>query len=300
MGTMTVAAVQLPGCTDDESANLAAAEAGLREAAAAGAALAVLPELATVPYFAGAPAGSYRDWAQPVTGELVHRIRTVATDLGLHVVLPFFEIDPDAGTYHNSAVVLNGNGIIPALDRSGRSHPVARKLHLPVGAEPAPGFDEPAHFTAGDWLGTHRIGDLGVGTLVCYDRRFPECWRELRSLGADLVAVPVAGSGGDTVDFFLGELCTHAKENGVFAVVANKVGTEWVDGHAIDNYGSSCIVGPDGTVLAHRPRVDGPGIVVADIDLAVLHETRSRNRYFDHRRLDLFPGPVPADLLEIQ
>jgi len=46
--------------------------------------------------------------------------------------------------------------------------------------------------------------------------------RELRALGAQLVAVPVAGEGGDSVDFFLGELRTHARENGVAVVAAQQ------------------------------------------------------------------------------
>ena len=215
----------------------------------------------------------------------------------LAVVLPLFERDVAAGAFHNSAVALDGDGIVPCVDRAGRSHRLARKLHLPVGDDPAPGFDEPAHFTPGDWLGVHDVAGLRLGTLVCYDRRFPECWRELRALGADLAAVPVAGSGGDSIEFFLGELRTHARENGVFAVAANKIGTEWVGGRPVDNFGESCVVGPDGELLAHRPGADGPGLVLADIDLDVLTATRAELRYFEHRRTDLFPGPPPTPLL---
>lgn len=288
---MTVAAVQLPACGDDPAANLAVVDAALADAAAAGARLAVLPELATTPYFAGEPAGAYRDWAQPVPGPLTEHVGALAARLGLSVVLPLFERDERAGTFHNSAAVLEGGRIVPAVDRSGGEHRVARKLHLPVGDEPAPGFDEAAHFTPGAWLGVHETAGLSLGTLVCYDRRFPECWRELRSLGADLAAVPVAGSGGDSAEFYLGELRTHARENGLFAVAANKVGEELVGGHPVDNYGESCVVGPDGELLAHRPRADGPGLALAEVDLDALAATRRALRYFEHRRTDLFPGP---------
>lgn len=292
MSVVKVAAAQLPACGDDPAANLAAIESALAAAAAAGARLVVLPELSMTPYFAAEPAGAYRDWAQPVPGPITERVGALAGTLGIDVVLPLFEHDTTAGTFHNSAVVLGGERIVPSTDRSGRIHQVARKLHLPVGDEPAPGFDEPAHFTAGDWLGVHELAGLRLGTLICYDRRFPECWRELRSLDADLIAVPVAGSGGDSIEFFLGELRTHAKENGVFAVAANKVGTEWVGGHPVDNFGESCVVGPDGELLAHRPRADGPGLALAEVDLDVLAATRRALRYFEHRRTDLFPGPL--------
>jgi N-carbamoylputrescine amidase len=288
----TVAAVQLPACGDDHAANLAAVEAALVEAAEAGVHLAVLPELATVPYFCAEEAGAYREWAEPVPGPLTQKIGALAAELGLAVVLPLFELDTGAGTFHNSAVVLQEGHIIPGVDRSGSAHEVARKLHLPVGEEPAPGFNEPAHFVAGGWLGVHQLPTLRLGTLICYDRRFPECWRELRSLGADLAAIPVAGSGGDSTEFFLGELRTHAKENGLFAVAANKVGTEWVGGHPVDNFGESCVVGPDGELLAHRTREDGPGLAIAEVDLEFLAATRRTLRYFEHRRTDLFPRAV--------
>jgi predicted amidohydrolase len=290
VSVLTVAAVQLPACGEDRDANVAAVEAALAEAAAAGAELVVLPELATTPYFCGEAAGAYQDWAEPVPGPLTGRIGALAAELGLTVVLPLFEHDPAAGTFHNSAVVLHKAQVSPAVDRAGQAHPVARKLHLPVGDDPAPGFDEPAHFTAGEWLGVHTAGRYRLGVLVCYDRRFPECWRELRALGADLAAVPVAGSGGDSADFFLAELRTHARENGLFAVAANKVGTEWVGGHAVDNFGESCVAGPDGELLAHRPREAGPGLVLAELDLGALAATRGALRYFEHRRTDLFPS----------
>jgi N-carbamoylputrescine amidase len=290
LSLLTVAAVQLPACGEDPDVNLAAIEAALAQAAAAGAELAVLPELPMTPYFCGEVTGAYADRAEPVPGPLTARVGALAGQLGLTLVLPLFERDPAAGTFHNSVVVLHEGVISPAVDRSGQEHPVARKLHLPVGDDPAPGFDEPAHFTAGEWLGVHTAGRYRLGVLVCYDRRFPECWRELRALGADLAAVPVAGSGGDSADFFLAELRTHARENGLFAVAANKVGTEWVGGHAIDNFGESCVAGPDGELLAHRPRGAGPGLAIAELDLGRLAATRRALRYFEHRRTDLFPS----------
>lgn len=294
MTEIVVAAAQLPACGHDVEQNLDVVAAAVVEAAAAGARLLVLPELATTPYFGGEPAEDYRHWAQPIPGPHTDRISELAATLGVTVVLPMFEHDTAAGTYHNSAVVLNNGAVVPAVDRTGATHPLARKLHLPVGDEPAPGFDERAHFTAGQWLGVHRVDTYRLGTLVCYDRRFPECWRELRALKADLVAVPVAASGGDSVDFFLAELRTHARENGLFAVVANKIGTEWVGSHPIDNYGESCIVGPDGEIIARRTGDQGPGLVVAKIDLGALQHIRHTLRYFHHRRTDLFPSAQEA------
>ena len=290
MTVVVVAAAQLPACGDDRDKNYAVAEAAVCDAAASGANVVVLPELATTPYFAGEPVGAYQDWAETVPGPQSDRMVELSAELEITIVLPLFEKDADAATFHNSAVVVSHGRIVPSVDRTGTARTVARKLHLPVADTPAPGFDEAAHFTAGGWLGVHSVGDYRIGVLVCYDRRFPEPWRELRSLGADLVVVPVAGSGGDTVEFFHAELRTHARENGVFAVAANKVGVEQVGGHPIDNFGESCVVGPDGEIVARRPRDAGPGLLLAELNLGSLSDTRKALRYFEHRRTDLFPS----------
>jgi N-carbamoylputrescine amidase len=252
----------------------------------------LLPELATLPYFGGASAGAYRERAEPVPGPLTLRFGELAASLRVVIVLPLFELDGATQTWHNSAVVLDQAGqIVPAVDRHGTARDTARKLHLPVGDSPAPGFDESAHFTAGAALGVHDVGGLKVGVLVCYDRRFPECWRELRALNADVALVPIAGSGGDDPDFVVGELRTHARENGLAAVAASKVGVEHVMGADVVNVGESTIVAADGEVLAHRGAAAGPGLITADLDRDQIRATRRRLRYYDHRRTDLFGGP---------
>lgn len=299
--TLRVAAAQLAGCGEELEVNIERARRAVRDAAAAGAELVVLPELSVLPYFCGEAAEAYRDWAQPLDGPIVSGFSALAAELGVTVVLGHFELDVAHGTRHNSAVVLGSDGtLLAAVDRHGDARPVSRKLHLPVGGDPPPGFDEAAHFTPGEALGVHDPEGLGLGCLVCYDRRFPECWRELRALDARLVAVPVAGSGGDGEDFMIAELRTHARENGLVAICADKVGTEWVGGRPVESIGSSCVIGADGSVLAHRPAADGPGLALADVDLDEITAARRRWRYFDHRRTDLFGGPSPIPRADLE
>jgi len=293
--TVRIAAAQLPACGSDLERNVAQAENAVSAAAREGAALVVLPELTTLPYFCGQRPEPYRSWAEPSDGPLARRFGALAAELGVAILLGFFELDRARNTRHNAVVLLAPDGaIVPAVDPTGEPHDTDRKLHLPVADEPPPGCDEPAHFTPGAALGTHDVAGARVGCLICYDRRFPECWRELRAQDAQLVAVPVAGTGGDPPGFFVSELRTHARENGLVAVAANKVGEEWVGGSATESFGSSCIVGADGEILAHRPGDAGPGLVLADVDLEVVAEVRSRLRYFEHRRTDLFGGPPAA------
>ena len=282
---LTVTALQLPPCTSDLASNEAVAFDAVRAAAAAGAQLIALPELSMVPYFASAPAGRYCAWAESASGPLGARCAALAKQCGAALFVPLYEFDPATGRYHNAVLGFDAEG------KPLRAGPVARKLHLPVGDDPPPGYDEAAHFTPGDALHVVRVGAWCVGVLVCYDRRFPECWRALRAAGADLVIVPVAGSGGDDMDFFIGELRTHARENGVAVVCANKSGDEFLDGVRIDNYGESCVIAADGTVLARRKGADGAGLVTATLEHEDIAATRARLAYFTHRRLDLYGTP---------
>lgn len=288
---MRVAAAQLPGCTGDAAHDVGVAQDAVRAAAADGAGLVLLPELATLPYFGAAPTGTWANTAETVPGPLTETFGALAAELGVIVVLPLHELDATTGARYNAAVVLDATGsIVPAVDRHGVTRASARKLHLPVGDHPPPGFDESVHFTPGGGLGVHDIGDLRVGVLICYDRRFPECWRELRALGADVALVPIAGSGGDDAEFVVGEIRTHARENGIAAAAASKVGLEHVAEQVVENVGESVVVAADGAVLARRGGDEGPGLVTADLDRAGAEAARRDLRYYDHRRTDLFCG----------
>jgi predicted amidohydrolase len=289
-----IAAIQPPGCGADPIANREVAASYVREAARQGAHLALLPELATVPYFCAEAPEYYRHLAETIDGGLVALFSRLCRQHGIALALPFYERDEESGRYYNSLAVIDRDGArLAAQGRRGKM-PVVRKLHLPVSPDPPPSPDESRHFTPGGDLGVFDLGGLRLGALICYDRRFPECWRELRALGADLIAVPIAGEGGDSVDFFLGELRTHARENGVAVISANKIGAEYVGGSVVQNYGESCVISAEGEIAARRMGDEGPGVVIADIDLDGIAETRRRWPYFDQRRLDLFPGPVAS------
>lgn len=251
---MRVAAAQMAPCTTDLAANSAAAGAALREAALRSAELVVLPELATVPYFCAAPAGAYRHWSVGLEAALSD-FATPCHALGIALLLPHFERDADGHCY-NSAAMFGADG--RQCTGRGLRGPtrVARKLHLPV----AGAADETAHFMPGADLAVFDLGTLRLGCLICYDRRFPECWRTLRALGADAVAVPVAGDGGDDDAFFLGEQRTHARENGLGVVCASKVGEERLGGMIVRNRGESCILGADGVIGEEIPALIAAGI----------------------------------------
>src|SRR5579883_2094854 len=78
-------------CTPDPDANLAAAVAHVREAAAAGAAVVCLPELFRHAYFCQREDPAFFDLAEPVPGPTTDALARVARETGAVVVGSVFE-----------------------------------------------------------------------------------------------------------------------------------------------------------------------------------------------------------------
>src|SRR5262249_41576401 len=108
-------------CVPSPEANLERAIAGLREAAAAGANIACLPELFRSPYFCPKEDPSLFDLAEPIPGATTDRLAQVARETNLVVIASLFE-RRRAGVYHNTAVVIDADGQLLGL---------YRKMHIP-------------------------------------------------------------------------------------------------------------------------------------------------------------------------
>ncbi|MGH3449446.1 MAG: nitrilase-related carbon-nitrogen hydrolase, partial [Haloechinothrix sp.] len=167
----------------DRDGNLAQAVAALEEAAAAGAKVAVLPELMTSGYVLD------REMLWPLSesvvdgGPALTALSATAARLGLTVVAGFPERDGDR--MYNAAAVFGPGGELAG---------VYRKLHLFAG--------EAGVFEPGDrGLPVFDVDGLRIGVLICFDLRFPEAVRIMAMQQADLVAVPTAWVGGFDRDF---------------------------------------------------------------------------------------------------
>jgi Predicted amidohydrolase len=108
-------------CGDDRAANIAASEAGIREAAARGAELVLLQELHVSRYFCQHESTTLFDLAEPIPGPATTHFGALAAKLGIVLVISLFERRA-AGLYHNTAVV---------LERDGRIAGCYRKMHIP-------------------------------------------------------------------------------------------------------------------------------------------------------------------------
>lgn len=243
------------------------AEAGIAAAAAAGAGLVVLPELFALPYVAAQAPGDWAGLVESLDGPTVAAVRAAAMASGVAVLFGM-ALTNDSGRPFNAALLARPDG---------RVEVVAHKIHLPP-AGPGEPYGEADHFTPGEpSVRTYEVGPVRVAALICYDRRFPECWRAAAQAGAEVVAVLVGGPApSDPEGLYAAELQASARANAVYALAAARYGTETVTGRPVRHDGETLAFGPDGALLARAARAECRPLLVA-IDPERLAKARETN-----------------------
>ena len=180
---MKVAAVQLTSTGSIEE-NQELALDKIREAAAAGARLIVLPE-ATSQNFRS---GRLDEQAQNLEGPFATAIQEAAEELEVTVVVGMFcpadtieSEDKTINRVSNTALVA-GPGVLGGYE----------KIHTYDAFD----YRESDTVQPGESLVTFDVDDLTVGVVVCYDIRFPEQFKDLAREGAQLIVVPTSWADG--------------------------------------------------------------------------------------------------------
>lgn len=278
MTTFSAAAGQLTA-RDDVDENLRQCAQLAERAADRGASLLVLPENFA---FLGRHEADKFNIAEIIGADQPGRIVSALMELGqkhqLWVVgggMP--EIMPEeAGkaitrTY-NTAVVVSPDGELAAS---------YRKIHLfdvdiPGGAQ----LRESDATAGGDELVVVDTPLAKLGLSICYDVRFPELYRELTRQGAEVLVVPAAFTAHTGKAHWHTLLRARAVENQCYVIAAGQVGRH---NDKRESFGHSLIIDPWGTLLDEVN--EGDGLAFAEIDLALLEQTRQRMPCLAHRRL---------------
>ena len=280
---MRVAAIQMVSTPTIEQ-NLSAAARLISQAAEKGAELIVLPEVfATL------------EGLSPLAevGEIAH---PAIPSLGATPLQDFL-----ASQAAKHALVIVG-GTIPLLSRADGSliedgrvrasslvfnaqgERVARydKVHLfDVQVSDAQAqYSESLSYEAGSELACVEVEGCQIGLSVCYDLRFGELYRQLVTLGAQLITVPAAFTAVTGAAHWEPLLRARAIENQCYIVAAAQGGRH---SETRETWGHSMIIDPWGVVLDCVNT--GEGIAIADIDLARIDDIRLRMPIAQQRRL---------------
>lgn len=123
------------------------------------------------------------------------------------------------------------------------------------------------------------VGRLGLS--VCYDLRFPEFYRELNALGAEVLIVPAAFTFDTGKVHWHTLLKARAIENLSYVIGANQGG---LHENGRKTYGHSVIISPWGHIEAHCEYSDNK-IITADINLDEMKRIRQRFPCLNHRKM---------------
>jgi N-carbamoylputrescine amidase len=283
----------------DPGRNLDHAMQHVREAAKCGAQIVCLPELFQTQYFCQREDAVLFDLAETVPGPTTAKLSALAKELGIVLVASLFE-KRALGVYHNTAVTFEADGSIKSI---------YRKMHIPDD----PLYYEKYYFTPGD-LGFKAVDTSHghIGTLVCWDQWYPEGARLTALQGAHVLFYPTAIGWHPAEKAEFGEAQydawrtiqrAHAIANGVYVAVVNRVGKENGDvrgnsapGAGLEFWGGSFLCDPFGRVIAQGSH-DKEEILVGEIDLKLLEETRRNWPFLRDRRIDSY-GPITQRLID--
>ncbi|MEM3573062.1 MAG: nitrilase-related carbon-nitrogen hydrolase [Nitrososphaeria archaeon] len=280
MGTeiVKVAMVQM-GSSDDKYKNIEKALKYADQAVSKGADIIAFNELFTTPYFPAVEDIKYFDYAEKEDGETINILKDYAKKNKVFLLPTIFEEDSNLrGTYYDTAIF---------IDKEGRVLGKYRKIHIPQ----LNGYYEKYYFHPGAGYPVFDLGKVKVGTVICYDRHFPEGPRILALKGADIVFIP------STTNFYPEtwelELRAHAAFNTVFVVGINRT-EEKFNGKVIRYLGKSTITGPSGEIIQQMSEKEG--VSVTDLDINLIRARRRKAPFLTDRKIIAYKELVEMDL----
>jgi len=205
--------------------------------------LVVLPELFLTGYSPEAIEDVARDAEETNLGQLLFLANKYK--IKLFGSLPLLS----GGEIYNTAILINDGQII---SRYQKSH-----LFGPMG--------EKELFRAGREISVSHLGDLAVGTSVCYDLRFPELYRQQASHGAELLLI-CAEWPSTRINHWSTLLQARAIENQLTIIACNRVGDDpdyHYGGHStiINSFGEELAAAAHDREMVIRYSLDETGLV---------------------------------------
>ena len=262
---MKIAAIQMKVALKQIDVNYHRAEDWIRQAAAAGADVVVLPEM----WSGGFVTTDLDERLADVDGQRAQAfLERLAGELKINIVGGSVATKK-GGDYFNTCYV---------ADRQGRMIADYDKAHLFSFA------GEDKRFSAGDQLASFALDGVTCGVVICYEIRFPEWSRKLALTGSKVLFVP-AQWPLPRVGHWRVLNQARAIENQIFVVAVNGCGEALKDQQ---NAGNSMIIDPLGKLLADAGADPEEKLIVAEVNLAELDKARNNMTVYKDRRTELY------------
>jgi len=257
----------------DKSENFARIEPLIRDAAAAGASLIVLPEATSQAF----DQGRLDTQAEELDGEFSTAVRTLADELGVTVVAGMFR-PADTNVIESNGERKTVNRVRnTALVTGGGTHTGYDKIH----AYDAFDYRESDTVKTGEELVTfvHEADgeSVVVGMAICFDIRFPEQFKELARRGAEVIVVPTSWADGPgKLEQWRALNAARALDAGVFIAATGQARPDWEEKAGEESgptgIGHSVVVNPQGVRIAEAGYA--PETLIVDIDLSEVAAAR--------------------------
>jgi predicted amidohydrolase len=257
---------------DDKLKNLAAAEALVREAAARGAKIAVLPEM----FSWRGPRKDTHKFSEPISGPTISRLSRVAAAANISVLAgSIAERSSHKTRVFNTSVLIGADGRIRAS---------YRKIHLfQFQLKDGTAIREDRVFLPGDRIACARVSGCMFGFSICYDLRFPGLYRALSACGCHAFLAPSAFTAETGALHWEVLLRARAIENQSYILAPNQCGR---NPQGFEDYGHSMIIGPLGEVLGAASQPED--IVIAELNLSHVNAVRKQLPVLKHIRNDAY------------
>lgn len=190
--------------------------------------LVVLPELCNSGYVFANKEEVFSVAEEAGKGETYFALSEIASCNNCNIVYGYPELD--GNNLYNSSMLIMPNGRFYNY----------RKTHL---------FNrEKLFFSPGDtgFQVFTILNGVKIGMMICFDWQFPEAARTLALLGAQIICHPA----NLVLPWCQQAMKTRCLENRVFAVTANRIGTEINAGETVSFTGQSQILNTRGEVLS--------------------------------------------------
>ena len=271
----------------DPQANLATALAAIEEAARAGAAYVLTPEMTNIMEIE-----RDRLFATIADEELdptLAAMRQAARKLSIYIHIGSLAVKASPEKAANRSFLIDrGGDVVARYD----------KIHMfDVDLANGESYRESRNYRAGELAVVADLPWGRLGVTVCYDLRFPALYRALAEAGASFLSIPAAFTRQTGEAHWHVLLRARAIENGCFVFAAAQGGKHE---NGRETFGHSLVVDPWGKILAEGGTE--PGVILADVDPAQVTAARSQIPSLLHgRRFELIePMAEPTHLRAVR